>query len=342
MTITLSHWELPPIEPNQPVDSICLQLRWPDDAPVDITFSDIFSDVSGSLEGIQTRETILEGIVGNEQPIGFRFYMTPEQASITLQQLRSQFESLTQDFAVPPPAEISITTIAQADWENAWKTHWHVTPISDRLTICPSWEADTYQANTDEKRPNEQVIILDPGRAFGTGSHGTTRMTLQALDDWAQTNDLSQKSVLDLGCGSGVLAIAAAKLGATDIVALDIMEDAIASTQENAERNNVSHTITASTSPLCERCLTPFDLILANIQAQVIVELLPSMVERLNESGVILATGIIPEYEAMVTTALEEAGLTITKRWEDTKQPAQPTPSGDNPNEWVLLQAEKL
>lgn len=326
-------WSLPPIEPNAPIDSLCLTLRWPDDAPVDPTFAEILSDVASTVNGLQTRETILEGLVGDEQPVGFRFYVEPAQATEAIEAIRHQFESLAEDFNVPQPNTISISPILRDDWENAWKEHWHATRISDRLTICPTWEANEYQAE-----PNEQVIVLDPGRAFGTGSHGTTRMALQALDTWAQSNNCANSSILDLGCGSGVLAIAAAKLGAKDIVALDILDDAVTATDTNAAANSVGHCISASTTPLDERCMFAFDLILANIQAQVIVTLLPAMLERLADNGVILATGIIPQYESLMTDAFEAAGLTVTRRLTDTNG----TQSEPSSTQWILLQAEKL
>jgi len=191
--------------------------------------------------------------------------------------------------------------IAREDWSEHWKQHWHPTVITPKLVICPSWEE--YSPAADEL-----VIRLDPGNAFGTGTHPTTFLMLQALEKFSGEKDFSQLSVFDVGTGSGILAIYAAKLGSREVVGIDNDAEAVLTAVENARLNHVDW-ITFSDGPLEERCLTKYDVVLANIIAPVILLLLPEMLLRLNETGVMFFSGLIKSSVDSVVTALEEAGF---------------------------------
>jgi ribosomal protein L11 methyltransferase len=196
--------------------------------------------------------------------------------------------------------------IAPEDWETAWKAHWHVTPIGQRLVICPTWEAQTYTP-----APHEIVLYLDPGAAFGTGAHETTRLMLEALETLSETLDFSQHSVLDVGTGSGILAIAAARLGCRHVVAMDTDPSVLPVVMDNAQQNAVAASIDTSDTPLEDRCHTRFDVLLGNLYTPTILHLLPEMSCRLAPGGHLLLSGILVGDVAQVQAAAEAHGLML-------------------------------
>jgi ribosomal protein L11 methyltransferase len=201
--------------------------------------------------------------------------------------------------------------VDEADWAEAWKAHYHPIRIGERLIIRPLWIVRPLQ-------PGEVEIALDPGMAFGTGTHPTTQLCLQALEATLPAGG----RVLDLGCGSGILAIGAAKLGAAQVVALDIDPLAVTVTRENAAQNGVADIITASEGSLATVIAAvdadpayPFDYVVCNILARIIIQLCS---ERLGDSvragGIAVFSGIIVEQADDVEAALRAAGLTPTGR----------------------------
>lgn len=199
-------------------------------------------------------------------------------------------------------------TIVEEDWAESWKQHWHVQQITDRLTIRPSWEPYTSQS------PDEIVLDLDPGGAFGTGTHETTRLMLVALEKLSIEQPFSSISLLDVGTGSGILAICAARLGCRNVTALDNDPAAVQAARENAELNRVADAVTVLETPLDQMCRTRYDVIVANIIAPVILELMPEMVCRMNPGGVFLASGLIATSVGQVEAAMNEAGFTQIER----------------------------
>jgi ribosomal protein L11 methyltransferase len=198
--------------------------------------------------------------------------------------------------------------IEEKDWAESWKQHWHPTPVTDRLTICPTWEA--YQP----KRADEIIIKLDPECAFGTGTHETTQLMLKALENLADEMDFSQVNLLDVGTGSGILAIYAAKRGCRDIKGVDNDPLAVMTATKNARLNGVESATEFTDTPLGELCQTKYDVILANIIAPVILELFPEMLLRLNPGGRFLASGLIETSVGKVEAAMQEVGFTDIQR----------------------------
>lgn len=193
----------------------------------------------------------------------------------------------------------------EEDWANAWKEHFDVERYGERLVVVPSWR--TYEA-----RDGDIVITLDPGMAFGTGQHETTRMCLEALEREVRPG----ARVLDLGCGSGILAIAAAKLGAAVVLALDIDEDCVRIARENATLNGAG-AVRASSGSLghawpASELSREFDVIVANIVANPIIEMARALVAALSPAGTLIASGIIAAREDDVREALSDAGAAIT------------------------------
>lgn len=176
-------------------------------------------------------------------------------------------------------------------WRDAYKQYFKVTPLGERLVVRPSWEPYTAAAH-------EVVVTVDPGRAFGTGTHESTRLLMQALDGCVRGGE----RVLDVGCGTGILAICALKLGAADALCVDVDPDAVAVTRENAEFNGVSGAVRAATTPI-EQVTGRFELVLANIQASVLVPLAGPIAARVAPKGLLLMSGILKGQESEVLAA---------------------------------------
>src|SRR5579859_1165729 len=194
--------------------------------------------------------------------------------------------------------ELTTREVAEEDWANAWKEYYHVLHLGQRVVIKPSWRDYTPQ-------PGEVVLELDPGMAFGTGLHPTTRMCLEALEQGVQPG----MRVLDVGTGSGILALAAARLGAASVLALDVSSVAVESAQANVRANGLADRITARLGSIEEAAGEQYDLVVANIIARVIADLAPALVAALAPGGLLIASGIIDERLPLAEDALRAAGL---------------------------------
>ena len=211
------------------------------------------------------------------------------------------------------PSTVRTRWLREEDWAEAWKAFFPVLRVSRRLVICPAWRS--YRA-----RASEAVIRLDPGMAFGTGQHPTTLMCLRALEETVQPG----ADVLDLGTGSGVLAVAAARLGATSVLALDADPQAVRAARDNARLNGLEAivrveegTLEGALGPSTTLRTGPFDVIAANISPSAIVELAGAMAAALKPDGVVIAGGFSEERVADVAAALRAAGLTVERTLSD-------------------------
>ena len=202
------------------------------------------------------------------------------------------------------PFSLTAGNLREEDWATAWKRYYHPLEVSPRLAICPSWEAFS-------PREGQIVLRLDPGMAFGTGTHETTRLCLELLEAALRPG----MSMLDVGCGSGILAIAAKMLGSGETVAADIDPLAVRVAAENAERNGVS--LDLRCGDLAEQVSGTFDVVCANIVADAIIRLAPSLPALMKPSSAFIASGIIAERRADVETALRAAGLCPKEARED-------------------------
>ena len=196
--------------------------------------------------------------------------------------------------------KLETSGIEQEDWQNAWKKYYHAMDIGQRLAIVPGWE--TY--DTDRI-----VITMDPGMAFGTGTHETTSLCLETLDSMVKGGE----RVLDIGTGSGILAIAALKLGAASAEGVDIDPVAVRTAGENAALNGVQDKLTVLVGDLSDKASGTYDIITANIVANAILSLAPAVPGLMAEGATFIASGIIDSRKDEVIAGLKKAGLAVAE-----------------------------
>ncbi len=219
-----------------------------------------------------------------------------------------------QAFGLRHVGPLQVRPVDDADWTDAWKRH-YVPQRVGRVVIVPSWVDEPLAAG-------EVAVTLDPGMAFGTGLHPTTRGCLELM----QEVEPMPPAVLDVGCGSGILALAALRLGAGQAIGLDTDALAVEATLANAARNGLAARVTAAQATLSSVATQRHGLVLANLVAAVLVELAPRLAAHLAPGGVLLASGIIEPRAAEVIDALAAARLRVTQRRDD--------------GEWVSLRLE--
>lgn len=260
-------------------------------------------------------ETAGECNTVTEGPVTVFAYLPigPDTAHVR-KQLEEALWHLGQISPIPAP---TFSTVAEADWADVWKEHFHPLRVGQRIVIKPTWRE--FQAG-----PDDIIIELDPGMAFGTGLHPTTQTCLLALEERVR----SGMRVLDLGTGSGILALAAAKLGADTVLALDTDPVAVAAARENITRNDVAGRVAIDLGSL-DRATGTYDLVVVNILAKVIITLLrEGLAERVRTEGQWVMAGIIEPQVAEIIAALEVSRLQVTEQ----KQIA----------DWVTLIGHKL
>jgi len=229
-------------------------------------------------------------------------------------QLETALGHMRMMYPMPDPI---YNVVAEEDWAEAWKAHYHPVRIGRNILIRPAWIEI-------EPQENDIVISLDPGMAFGTGTHPTTQLCLEALEDLATDSQI----MLDLGCGSGILSIAAAKLGIKNIYGVDIDPIAVKATKENAIANDVGQFITAEAGSLEDVLATnqQFDLVVVNILAKIILKMCENgLGETVKSGGKAIFSGIIETQVDEVKAALIKTGLT----------PVAQRQQGD----WILIEA---
>lgn len=190
--------------------------------------------------------------------------------------------------------------VCQEDWETSWKAYYHALNIGTRLAVMPSWE----QVVTDRVK-----ILLDPGMTFGTGTHETTALCLETLDECVKGGE----RVLDIGTGSGILAIAALKLGAADAEGVDIDPLCVRTAGENAALNGIDSHFKVLIGDLSDQASGKYDIICANIVANAIKMLVPCVPPLLAQNGIFVASGIISERAEEVIAAIEATGLAVVQ-----------------------------
>lgn len=198
--------------------------------------------------------------------------------------------------------EITLQRVDEEDWATAWKSYYKPVRVGRHLLIKPAWE--DYPAG-----PEDVVIELDPGMAFGTGTHPTTAMALTLLEKYLKPG----QTVFDVGTGSGILAIAAALLGAGEVTAVDNDPVAVEAAWENCERNKVTDRVSVQAGSLWEELPGRADLVLANITPSVLLELIEDLPAHLKPGGLFIGSGIIEPYFDEIKEALTEQGFRLVE-----------------------------
>jgi ribosomal protein L11 methyltransferase len=243
-----------------------------------------------------------------------------------LSELVSSLQMLSEIGIDTGSPRVEMKDVYDEDWADEWKKYFKPIRVSDRLTIKPTWEEYS-------PAPEELVIELDPGMAFGTGTHETTTLCLQTLERVI----CGGEEIIDVGTGSGILAIAAIKLGAKHVLALDLDQVAVTVANENVALNGLEDSITVRKSDLLKVIESgdkslgislPVQIVVANILAEVIVLFCGDVYSALITGGTYIASGIIIAKETMVEEAMIHSGLTVINKFYDQN--------------WVAIVARKL
>lgn len=257
-------------------------------------------------QGVTIEERQLDTFImpdpDEDSPENYRlktYFPNADAAELLEQQIAERLQALREMLPSLPEIEIETHPIRQQDWAEDWKQHFSSTRIGRRLVIKPTWEDFS-------PSPSDAVVTLDPGMAFGTGTHDTTRLCLEALAQLFDQQTLQR--VLDVGTGSGILAIAAAALGAQHVVACDIEPQSCLVAAENARLNGVDSRVRITGQALDE-LEDGFQLVLANILAEENIRLAPQLVSRLASGGSLVLSGILVEKEQMVVDAFRAFSL---------------------------------
>lgn len=244
------------------------------------------------------------------------YYADDEKLEKRLAEIDEQLELIEERIGKYRFGNTRFRKVSEQDWANEWKQYFHVTHVGKSLVIKPSWEKYA-------PKEGEHVIEIDPGMAFGTGTHHTTNMMMERLEKVITPDS----TVFDVGTGSGILAIAAAMLGAKSVKAVDIDAVAVRVAKENVADNGLSDQIEVREGDLLHGTEGKADVIIANIIADIVIMLLQDIPQKLNDDGVLLASGIIEERMPDVEAAAQAQGLYVD--------------AVDHRGGWVVMQMKK-
>ncbi len=258
-----------------------------------------YSDLEIEVENIAHVDLIEQELLDKPRDIVIvHLYVAPEtQPEATMADLSARLT------AAEIPFTLGAEGVQQEDWQNGWRKYYHPRDIGTRLAIVPSWQ----EYDTDRVK-----LLLDPGLAFGTGGHETTSLCLEQLDARIKGGE----RVLDIGTGSGILAIAALKLGAASAQGVDIDPVSVRTAGENAALNGVADQLEVLVGDLSDKASGKYEIILANIVADAIISLSAAVPALMAEGGVFIASGIIDTRKDEVIAALGQNGLQVTDVYE--------------------------
>lgn len=266
-----------------------------------------YRDLEEEVDEIAHIDLIDEDLLAKDRSHGIiHIYLEPgENPAEAVAFLRERFS------ASGISSSIEILPCKREDWQDNWKKYFHPMEVGKRLLIQPSWEDE----DTSEPQQSERVVLhLEPGLAFGTGTHETTRLCLEALEEYIHGGE----TVLDLGCGSGILSIAALLLGASRAEGVDIDELAVKTAKENGRRNGfVEPQYVVQCGDMTEKVTGKFDIVVANIVADIIVPFCENARGFMHEGSVFIVSGIIDSREQDVLNAFAANGYEVVERRVD-------------------------
>lgn len=228
----------------------------------------------------------------------------PESEDITdkLDMVRDRIERIPLRETGKSLGQVTVSEVYEKDWSETWKKYYKPVRIGKRIVIKPTWEEY-------EKEDEDIVIELDPGMAFGTGTHETTILCIEALEKYMNEGAL----VYDVGCGSGILSVVAARLGARKVIGIDIDELCVKVSKENISINGVEDLVEVRKGNLLDSVNKKADIIVSNIIAEVIINMVPDLKAYINDDGIFIASGIITEKLSSVMDALRNNGFNIVE-----------------------------
>ncbi len=267
------------------------------------------------------RGVIIEEAPQSGDTLFIKAYLSREDLeSGALSVIKNYMEELSKLYP-DSVARIKSEEVIEEDWHDKWKRFFRPLRIGGSLVVKPTWEE--YVPSVEDV-----VIEMDPGRAFGVGSHASTRLVLERLDELGRDDRLGGLHVLDVGTGSGILAIAAAKLGAESVLAIDVDQDAVETARKNVHLNDVHDRVSVSTTPVWE-VEGPFDLVLANIDRDTLLFLSMDIAKQVSCGGRLILSGILREHAETVRDSFSKRGLEFVALKPDKKD-----------SQWVLLEMQ--
>lgn len=281
--------------------------------------TDIFLDIHFSIPPEEYIREVLPGVISD---LGFDGFVEDERGvhgyikkELWLETMETAIREMTDQLHLPQIDIISITEIQNQNWNLEWEKSIQPITISERIIVTPSWHP--------LEDPSKIILTIDPKMTFGTGYHETTRLVIRLMEEYIAGDDV----VLDVGTGTGILAITSIKLGAAKAIGVDIDEWSFDNGNENTKRNNVDDKVSIRIGSLESVPETAFDIVLANIIRNTILELLDSIVLKLRSGGKLLLSGLLAKDREPIETALRERGLKTLDVIQE--------------NEWIAIAAQK-
>ena len=274
-----------------------------------VAISDVKDVIALQNNKVMYWDYIDDSLLGDRRDVLVKAFVPKDETAKTLPLIREDFEVLSENcrgITSLGTLETTLREVEGDDWIEIWKSHFRPLHIGERIVVCPEWIKY-------DRKPNEEVVKLDSNMAFGTGEHETTSMCLKHLQRYFTPSSVC----IDVGCGSGILGISAIKLGAKYAYLTDIDYVAVESAKHNAEINGVAQSVTVAHSNLLENSDVKGDIILANITAEILCGLAPSIPKNLKEGGTLILSGIIKSRLDMVIKAFTAQKLTLEEKIKD-------------------------
>ncbi len=270
-----------------------------------VAISDVKDVIALQQNKVMYWDYMDESLLENRRDVLVKAFIPLDETAKILKLIREDTEELLHNcngIISVGTLEASSREVEGDDWIEIWKTHFRPLHIGSRVVVCPEWIKY-------EKNPDEEVVLLDSNMAFGTGEHETTSMCLKLLQDYITSDSVC----IDVGCGSGILGISAIKLGAKYAYLTDIDYVAVESAKHNCEINGVTDKVTVAHANLLDNAEVKGDIMLANITAEILCGLAPSIPKNLKSGGTLILSGIIESRLDMVITAFFAQNLKLEK-----------------------------
>ncbi len=268
-----------------------------------VAISDVKDVIALQQNKVMYWDYMDESLLENRRDVLVKAFIPLDETAKILKLIREDTEELLHNcngIISVGTLEASSREVEGDDWIEIWKTHFRPLHIGSRVVVCPEWIKY-------EKNPDEEVVLLDSNMAFGTGEHETTSMCLKLLQDYITSDSVC----IDVGCGSGILGISAIKLGAKYAYLTDIDYVAVESAKHNCEINGVTDKVTVAHANLLDNAEVKGDIMLANITAEILCGLAPSIPKNLKSGGTLILSGIIESRLDMVITAFSAQNLKL-------------------------------